>query len=148
MGYRSRIAGIGIGMPFRLWDWVEEIGAPTEVMDAWRTTDVRARIEEVCDFPVYLENDTTAACGAELVFGESEEARDFLYFYIGYFIGGGIVLNGSLYPGRSGNAGALGSMPVPANDGSGWSTTHPSCKTVTTAMPRIPGSVVMSAKST
>ena len=38
--------------------------------------------------------------------------RDFAYFYVGTFIGGGIVLNGSLFPGRSGNAGALGSMPI------------------------------------
>jgi len=51
------------------------------------------------------------------VFGTGERPQDFLYFYIGYFVGGGLVLNGSLYPGRSGNAGALGSMPVPAPGG-------------------------------
>ncbi len=55
----------------------------------------------------------TAACGAELVFGQTKDVNDFVYFYIGSFIGGGIVINGSLYAGRSGNAGALGSMPVP-----------------------------------
>ena len=40
------------------------------------------------------------------------EFSDFVYFFIGTFIGGGIVLNHSVYSGRSGNAGALGSMPV------------------------------------
>ena len=59
----------------------------------------------------------TAACGAELVFGQTKDVNDFVYFYIGSFIGGGIVINGSLYAGRSGNAGALGSMPVPGPDG-------------------------------
>ena len=51
--------------------------------------------------------------------GNPDQSLDFLYFFIGSFIGGGVVLNGSLYPGRSGNSGALGSLPVPANAGSG-----------------------------
>ena len=70
-----------------------------------------------CEFPVYLQNDATSACGAELVFGQSGSLRDFVYFYIGAFAGGGIVLNGKLYGGPTGNAGALGSMPVPGPDG-------------------------------
>ncbi|TIU30210.1 MAG: ROK family protein, partial [Mesorhizobium sp.] len=41
----------------------------------------------------------------------------FVYFYIGAFAGGGIVLNGRLFGGPTGNAGALGSMPVPGPDG-------------------------------
>jgi predicted NBD/HSP70 family sugar kinase len=114
---RSRIAGLGIGVPFRQWDFVEEIGAPPGAMESWQNADIKEQFEKQYDFPVYLENDATAACGAELVFGHAQASRDFLYFYIGYLIGGGIVLNGSLYPGRTKNAGALGSMPVPIGDG-------------------------------
>ena len=76
-----------------------------------------ADMQQRFEFPVYLQNDATAACGAELVFGEYTEARDFVYFYFGYFIGGGVVLNGRLYSGRSGNAGALGPMRVPDRQG-------------------------------
>lgn len=112
-----RIAGLGIAMPFELWNWVDTIGAPREIMEQWRDADIRADIAAQCPFPVYLQNDATAACGAELVFGNTGDLRDFLYFYIGSFIGGGIVLSGALYAGRSGNAGALGSMPVPGADG-------------------------------
>ena len=72
------------------------------------------RSPSLCDWPVYFCNDATAACGAELVLGNPGHALDFLYFFIGSFVGGGVVLNGSLYPGRSGNAGALGSLPIPA----------------------------------
>lgn len=114
---RARIAGLGICMPYQLWDWVESVGAPTAVMSEWKTVDIRGLIAERCDFPVYLQNDATAACGAELVFGQAAAALDFLYFYLGYFIGGGVVLNGSLFAGKSGNAGALGSMPVVGADG-------------------------------
>lgn len=115
---RERVAGIGIAAPFELWKWADTVGAPQAVMDEWRDCDIRARVAALCSFPVYLQNDMTAACGAELVFGQTKDINDFVYFYIGSFIGGGIVINGSLYAGRSGNAGALGSMPVPGPDGS------------------------------
>lgn len=113
----KRIAGIGIAMPFELWSWAETAGAPREIMDEWRHLDIRDEIQAKCPFPVYLQNDASSACGAELVFGQSASLRDFIYFYIGAFAGGGIVLNGSLHVGPSGNAGALGSMPVPGPDG-------------------------------
>ena len=113
---RDRIAGIGIAAPFELWKWADTLGGPQAIMDEWRDCDIRARIAALCSYPVYLQNDMTAACGAELVFGQTKDISDFVYFYIGSFIGGGIVINGSLYPGRSGNAGALGSMPVPGPD--------------------------------
>ncbi|TPI44840.1 ROK family transcriptional regulator [Mesorhizobium sp. B2-9-1] len=113
----KRIAGLGIAMPFELWNWADTAGAPREIMDEWRHRDIRADIQGQCEFPVYLQNDATSACGAELVFGRAGAARDFVYFYIGAFAGGGIVLNGRLYSGPNGNAGALGSMPVPGPDG-------------------------------
>ncbi|HWK65322.1 MAG TPA: ROK family transcriptional regulator [Rhizobiaceae bacterium] len=113
----KRIAGLGIAMPFELWNWADTAGAPRDVMDQWRHRDIRSEIQAKCPFPVYLQNDATSACGAELVFGRSTNPRDFVYFYIGAFAGGGIVLNGSLYSGPSGNAGALGSMPVPGPSG-------------------------------
>ncbi|MGH6859812.1 MAG: ROK family transcriptional regulator [Phyllobacterium sp.] len=114
---RQRVAGIGIAAPSELWKWADTVGAPQDILDQWRDCDIRARIQELCSFPAYMQNDMTAACGAELVFGKSKDVNDFVYFYIGSFIGGGIVINGSLHAGRSGNAGALGSMPVPVPDG-------------------------------
>jgi predicted NBD/HSP70 family sugar kinase len=113
----TRIAGLGIAMPFELWNWADTVGAPRDIMDQWRHLDIRAEIQREVDFPVYLQNDATSACGAELVFGRSGNQRDFVYFYIGAFAGGGVVLNGRLYGGPSGNAGALGSMPVPGPGG-------------------------------
>jgi predicted NBD/HSP70 family sugar kinase len=109
----DRLAGLGIAMPFRLWNWADEIGAPRERMDQWRNTDIRAELAGVLDLPVYVENDATAACGAELAFGGSSDLMDFIYFFVGTIIGGGIVLSAGLYPGRTGNAGALGPLPVP-----------------------------------
>jgi predicted NBD/HSP70 family sugar kinase len=114
---RDRISGVGIAAPFELWAWEEEVGAPRAVLEAWRDFDLQQEIARICDWPVHFCNDATAACAAELLFGHGREHQDYAYFYIGYFIGGGIVLNGALYQGRRGNAGALGSFPVPAPGG-------------------------------
>jgi len=113
----ERIAGLGIAMPYELWNWADKAGAPRKVLDQWRSIDIKAEVQAQSGFPVYIQNDATAACGAELVFGHSGNLRDFIYFYIGAFAGGGVVLNGNLYGGPTGNAGALGSMPVPGPDG-------------------------------
>lgn len=110
---RKRIAGIGVAAPFELWNWEEAVGAPQAVMQAWRDFDIKAEIAKLSDWPVHYCNDATAACAAELVFGTGRKHRDFIYVYVGYFIGGGVVVNGNLFPGRTGNAGALGSLPVP-----------------------------------
>jgi predicted NBD/HSP70 family sugar kinase len=114
---RSRIGGLGIAMPFQLWNWVQYIDAPPGAMEAWRDRDIAGELMQLCDMPVWVQNDATAACGAELVFGTGERPQDFLYFYIGFFIGGGLVLNGRLFTGRTGNAAGVGPMPVPGPDG-------------------------------
>ncbi len=114
---QGRIGGLGIAMPFQLWNWVQAIGAPQSEMDAWRNRDIQAELAALTGMPVYVQNDATAACGAELVFGSGDRPRDFLYFYFGTFIGGGLVLNGQLFTGRTGNAAGVGPMPVPGPDG-------------------------------
>ena len=114
---RGRMGGLGVAMPFQLWNWVQALGAPQAEMDAWRDRDIQAELATITGLPVYVQNDATSACGAELVFGTGERPKDFLYFYFGTFIGGGLVLNGQLFLGRTGNAAGVGPLPVPGPDG-------------------------------
>jgi predicted NBD/HSP70 family sugar kinase len=110
---QGRISGIGVAMPFELWNWEADLQTRQGKLDKWRDFDVAAELaRRFGPWPVRVCNDATSACAAELTFGSGAAYRDFAYFYVGTFIGGGIVLNGSLFPGRSGNAGALGSMPI------------------------------------
>ena len=109
---KRRIVGLGVATPFQLWNWESEIAAPPGAMDAWRNFDVEGEIGAVSPYPTTLCNDATAACAAEFFFGHCWRYRDFLYFFIGEFLGGGLVLDGALRPGRTGNAAALGSMPI------------------------------------
>ena len=115
--HRERVGGLGIALPSRLWDWTETLGAKPSEMDNWRDRNIAADIGEFFDFSVFVCNDASAACGAELAFGDTIKPGDFLYFFVGFFIGGGLVLDSTLYTGSTGNAAALGSLFVPASDG-------------------------------
>jgi predicted NBD/HSP70 family sugar kinase len=114
---RKRVAGLGIAMPFRMWDWSAALDVDPSEMSDWKHRDIEHEIAEICDFPVYLQNDGSAACGAEMVFGDQDRPQNFLYFFFGFFIGGGVVLNNTLFTGETGNAGALASLPLAQKNG-------------------------------
>ena len=116
--HRSRIAGVGIAMPFELWNWAEKIGASESEMADWRAFNFQTELAAATGLPVFVQNDATSACGAELVFGRGTELSDFVYFFVGTFIGGGVVLNNNLFVGPTGNAGAFGAFPTTQEDGS------------------------------
>lgn len=107
---RSRICGIGIGTPFELWRWHDLTGPAADRFRSWKDIDFAAEVSTFSDLPVFVMNDATAACQAEQLYGRGKEFRDYAYFFIGSFVGGGIALNGSVFEGNQGNAGALGSM--------------------------------------
>jgi predicted NBD/HSP70 family sugar kinase len=121
---RARLAGIGVSAPFELWNWLNAVGAPKEEMDLWRGFDIAGAVAEATGLDVVFSNDTTAACTAEHLFGRGREFADYAYFFIGSFIGGGVVLNGTVHAGRTGNAGAFGSLPVPAPRGGAEQLIH------------------------
>ncbi|MCK8464478.1 ROK family protein [Aliiroseovarius sp. S1339] len=105
-----RICGIGIGTPFELWKWHDLIGAPAEMFKSWKGIDFAKEVGKFSDLPVFVVNDATAACRAEHLYGDRKDLRDYAYFFIGSFVGGGVVLNDTVFEGNQGNAGALGSM--------------------------------------
>lgn len=117
---------MAVAMPFELWGWTKEFGAPTEEMEAWRGFDVAKEIGKLVPWNLLIENDATAACRAELLFGAHSEKQDWIYFSVGTIIGGGIVLNGSVFPGRRGNAGGFGPMRVPEQEGGNRLVDHAS----------------------
>lgn len=115
-GQITRIRGLGVAAPTEMWSWGEEFGAPAEIVEAWRRFPLQAEIEAVSRWPVHAYNDGTAACAAELAFGAGRAYPNFFYVFIATLVGGGVVLDGSLYPGRRGYAGSIGSAPIPALD--------------------------------
>ncbi|WP_083923444.1 ROK family transcriptional regulator [Amorphus coralli] len=109
---RSRVVGLGIAMPGEIYAWSKELGLEPGALDGWRNADVAGALEEATGLDTALQNDATAACAAEMISGAAITSPSALYIYLGTFIGGGIVIDGKLYPGAQWNAGAVGSMPV------------------------------------
>lgn len=109
---RARLCGVGIAAPFELWSWHELLGAPAEQFAAWKDVDFVAETTRITNLPAHMVNDATAACRAEHVFGIGREYRDYLYFFVGAFVGGGVVLDHAVFEGNQRNAGALGTLPV------------------------------------
>lgn len=113
----ARVCGLGIAAPFDLWQWHDLVGAPAQAFAAWRDVDYTARVSAFTDLPVHVSNDATAACRAEHLFGRGKAYRDYAYVFLGTFVGGGVVLDHAVFEGRTGNAGAFGSMPAGAAEG-------------------------------
>ncbi|WP_167852784.1 ROK family protein [Pseudotabrizicola sediminis] len=110
------VAGLGIALPSRLWDWAEEVPEGQIAMQAWRDIDLVATFGAT-GLPVMVVNDGAAACAAEMTFGTLPHGDEVLYVFVGTFIGGGLASRGSLVLGASGNAGSFGSVLVQGSDG-------------------------------
>ena len=109
---QKRLSGIGLAIPFNLESWLTELNLPSDRFSSWKDFNFAAEVENVMNIPVYSENDGTAAAIAELFYGAGREIDNFLYLYLGPGLGGGLVLNGEIVRGDSGNAADVGLMPV------------------------------------
>ena len=65
--------------------------------------------------PVILENDANTACFGEFVAGAGKNIKNMVFFTLGTGIGAGIISDGKLLQGSSGNAAELGHMIVNVN---------------------------------
>ncbi|MBL4627236.1 MAG: ROK family transcriptional regulator [Roseicyclus sp.] len=106
--HAGRICGLGVAAAFEMWNAMDE--NPDSAFSDWRGVDLRSYLQDRTDLPVMKLNDATAACQAEHTYGRGKEFRDYAYFFVGAYIGGGIALDNAVYEGRQGNAGALGSL--------------------------------------
>lgn len=113
----DRICGIGIAAPFEMWNWPGALSDVASAYALWKDIDLKSATHDRTGLPVFLMNDATAACQAEHTFGRGKEFFDYAYFFVGAFVGGGIVLNNSVLEGRQGNAGALGALRSIGPDG-------------------------------
>lgn len=112
----ERFCGVGVAIPSEIWSWSDQIDAPEGALAAWGSIDVAARIEASFGASTSVVNDATAAAAADLALAARSDMSDYLTIFVGWFVGGGVVLDGRLHPGRRGGSGAIGSMPIGASD--------------------------------
>ncbi|MCU4926441.1 ROK family protein [Halobacteria archaeon AArc-dxtr1] len=94
---------------------VREFDTPTgEVLDA---LDLRRPLVDRFDVPVFVANDCSASALGEWHFGARDEYETLAHLTFGTGIGGGVVEDGRLLRGESGQAGEFGLLPVAMETG-------------------------------
>lgn len=82
---------------------------------AWRGFPLRSRLIEATGLRVYGDLDAKALALAEGWLGAAQGHSNFLAMVVSTGVGGGVVLNGQLLDGATGNAGHIGHMVVEPN---------------------------------
>jgi glucokinase len=109
---RITIVGIGAGGPLDAGRGV--LIAPPH-LPGWRHVPLTALAEEAFGVPAALENDATAAAAGEHRYGAGNGTQHMVYLTISTGVGGGVVIDGRLNRGASGNGGELGHVTVDWN---------------------------------
>jgi glucokinase len=100
--------GIGCGGPMDL-----DAGTVSPLnIPGWRGFPLRQRVAEITGLPTALDNDAKALALAEGWVGAARGCRDYLAMVVSTGVGGGIVLDGRLVHGGTGNAGHVGHVIV------------------------------------
>ncbi len=109
LGDRELVAcGVGCGGPMtRGGSAVSPLNIP-----AWRDFPLRAELTELTGLDSYVENDAKALALAEGWRGTAAGRRQYIAMVVSTGVGGGVVLDGRLLDGRTGNAGHIGHVVV------------------------------------
>jgi glucokinase len=100
--------GVGCGGPMsRYGDLVSPLNIP-----GWRDFPLRARLAELTGLATWVDNDAKALALAEGWVGDAAGHSNYLSMVVSTGVGAGIVLDGRLLEGESGNAGHIGHVIV------------------------------------
>jgi len=110
-GAAPLVVGVGSAGPItRNVETVSPLNIPQ-----WREFPLRERLEMSTGLAVYGDGDAKALALAEGWLGAAKGVDNFMAMVVSTGIGGGIVLNGQLLEGESGNAGHIGHVVVEPN---------------------------------
>jgi glucokinase len=107
----AEIAGVGIGCGGPLDSANGVLIAPLH-LPGWEDLRIVELATAAFDRPAVLDNDATACAAGEHRYGAGRGARNMVYLTISTGVGGGVVIDGRLHRGRSGNGGELGHVTV------------------------------------
>ena len=108
--HRARIRAVGVGCAGPITRHLATV-SPVNI-PAWREFPLRARIEDLTGFPVYGDLDAKALALAEGWLGGAQGHSNFCAMTVSTGVGGGVILDGELLDGMTGNAGHIGHVIV------------------------------------
>lgn len=105
---RLAVCGVGCGGPMSAnGETVSPLNIP-----AWRGFPLRSRLRELTGLEVSVDNDAKALALGEGWRGAARGHDDFMAMVVSTGVGGGLVLDGRLLDGATGNAGHIGHVIV------------------------------------
>ncbi|MGB8180242.1 MAG: ROK family protein [Acidimicrobiales bacterium] len=84
-------------------------------ISTWRDFPLRQSLRDALDLDIFIEGDARALALAEGSFGAAQNQTSYLSMVVSTGVGGGLVLNGRLLDGETGNAGHVGHLNVVTN---------------------------------
>lgn len=102
------VCGVGCGGPMTMGG---ESVSPLNIR-AWRDFPLRSRLTEATGLATFVDNDAKALALGEGWKGAAAGEESFIAMVVSTGVGGGIVLDGRLLDGASGNAGHIGHLCV------------------------------------
>lgn len=100
--------GVGCGGPMApRGEYVSTLHIPE-----WRDFPLRAKLQELVQLPVYIDGDAKALVQGEVWCGAVAGQTDVIGMVVSTGVGGGIISQGKVLDGRSGNAGHIGHVIV------------------------------------
>jgi len=106
------LEGVGVGSPGAVADDEGTVAAARNLPDWEEAYPLRDDLSSRLDTRVRLGNDVQVATDAEFELGAAQQYSSILGVFWGTGVGGGIVLDGRLLDGESGNAGHIGHVIV------------------------------------
>ncbi len=113
--YDPEISGIGIGVP-SVVDIEKGIVFDVVNIPSWKEVHLKSILEKRFDVPVFINNDSNCFVLGEKHFGAGKDYHNIVGITIGTGLGGGIILNGSLFSGVNCGAGEIGYLPYKDRD--------------------------------
>jgi glucokinase len=101
--------GIGCGGPL---DSERGVLIAPPHLPGWNDIPITTLATSAFGRPAVLDNDATAAAAGELRFGAGRGKQNLVYLTLSTGVGGGVVIDGRLHRGPSGNGGELGHVTV------------------------------------
>lgn len=105
------IKAVGVGTP-----GIIKEGKVNAANLPFRGTALGARLSELLDMPVSVDNDANCAALGEYEFGAGKKYQNIIMITLGTGIGGGIILDGAIAHGKSGT-GEIGHIIIQADGG-------------------------------
>ncbi|MFC1807639.1 ROK family protein [Candidatus Omnitrophota bacterium] len=107
----AAISGVGVGVPGPV-DYDKGIIFNLTNVKGFRGLKLRSILQRSLGIPVFLDNDANAACLGEAEWGAAKGKKYVMCITLGSGVGGGVILNGQIYRGRSYSAAELGHICI------------------------------------